>query len=106
MCSIVIKSVVSSVSLEEVLTYTEKTTQMCNPICGMRGLRGTIATASSPMEYYMILHGNDYNRPAALSFHTEGRASSVGWKPGNRMCLNISAIQKDLMVTDVFSQST
>ena len=60
---------------------------MSKLICEMRGHRGTIATASSPMDHYMILHGDDYTRPAALSFYIKGRTSSAGWKPGNRMSL-------------------
>lgn len=103
LCSIVIKSVVLSVSLEQVLTHTGKTTRICKLICEMRELRETIAPVSSPMEYYMILHGNDHNRSAALLFYTKGRTSLVGWMPGNRMWLNISVIQKNLlMVNNVF----
>lgn len=59
-----------------------KTTQMCKLICEMRELRGTIAPVSSPMEYYMILHGNDHKRSAALLCYTKSRTSLAGWMPG------------------------
>lgn len=89
LCSIVIKSIVSSVYLSGFWPKLEKPLQCWSSSVKWEA-QGTVGAVSSLIRYYVILHGNDYNRSAALSDHTEGRTSSAGWMPRNRIGTNIS----------------